>query len=113
MDIFSIELSFNKVLKLLEYLKKFRFMFEEIDPSVSTEVIDTTHIKSMIANRGRDRPPNIRMYQIKGSTTFIARARRRELMTLFSLERFAHRLNIMTNRVWKQIVSIDSLNNRK
>jgi len=59
MDNFSIELSFNKVLKVLKDLENLRFMFKEIDPCVSTEIVNERYIVSMITNRNRSRTPHI------------------------------------------------------
>ena len=94
-------------------MKDFRLVFEEIDTRISTVIIDKGNIIRVIANRYGSRTPNIRMYQIEGSTTFIFQARIRKLMTLCLLTRVTHRLNMMTSRPWKQIVSNNSLNDRK
>jgi hypothetical protein len=40
----TIELSLNKSLEVLEFLKHFRFKFDEIYPSKSTEIIHKAHI---------------------------------------------------------------------
>jgi len=110
---FSGVFSLNMTLKILEDMKDFRLVFEEIDTRISTVIIDKGNIIRVIANRYGSRTPNIRMYQIEGSTTFIFRARIRKLMTLCLLTRVTHRLNMMTSRPWKQIVSNNSLNDRK
>ena len=110
---FSGVFSLNTTLKILEDMKDFRLVFEEIDPRISTIIIDKGNVIRVIANRYGSRTPNIRMYQIEGSTTFIFRARIRKLMTLCLLTRVTHRLNMMTSRPWKQIVSNNSLNDRK
>jgi len=110
---FSGVFSLNMTLKILEDMKDFRLVFEEIDPRISTVIINKGNVIRVIANRYGSRTPNIRMYQIEGSTTFIFRARIRKLMTLCLLTRVTHRLNMMTSRPWKQIVSNNSLNDRK
>ena len=113
MDYFPVELSFNKVLKVLKNLEDLRFLFKEIDPGVSTIIINKGDIISMISNRDRSRTPHIRMYQIKRSTTFIIRASIRKLMTLCFLARVAHWLTITIKGTRKKIISNDSLDNGK
>jgi len=68
---FSGVFSLNMTLKILEDMKDFRPVFEEIDPRISTVIIDKGNVIRVIANRYGSRTPNIRMYQIEGSTTFI------------------------------------------
>jgi len=85
-----VEFSLHKILKVVENAKHFGFVFKEEDPCVSTIIIDEGNIISTIANRNRGRPPHIQVNQIKGSTTFIIRARIGKLMTLCSLARVTH-----------------------
>ena len=68
---FSGVFSLNMTLKILEDMKDFGLVFEEIDPHISTVIIDKGNVIRVIANRCGSRTLNIRMYQIEGSTTFI------------------------------------------
>ena len=62
---FAIELSFNKCLKILKYLKNIRMTFEKIDPSEFAEIIDEANIVSMCTNRGGGRTPYIRKNELQ------------------------------------------------
>jgi len=54
------ELSFNKLLEILEALKNFGFVTQEINPRELTIIINKAHIVIIVANRGWCRTPNIR-----------------------------------------------------
>ena len=57
---FAIKLLFNKVLKVMKFLKNFRLVFDQIDPREFIEVIDKTHIIFLSAYCFNSRSPNIR-----------------------------------------------------
>jgi len=56
---FSIELSFNKSLKLSKTLKNFRFATQQIYPCEFAMIINETHIVVVSTNRTRRRTPYI------------------------------------------------------
>jgi len=56
---FSGVFSLNMTLKILEDMKDFRLVFEEIDTRISTVIIDKGNIIRVIANRYGSRTPNI------------------------------------------------------
>jgi len=49
---FAIELSFNKILKIVKALKTFIFMAQKVNPSKFAVVIDETDIIIVTPNRG-------------------------------------------------------------
>jgi len=51
------------MLEIMETLKYFRFMPQEINPSKLAIIIDETHIKGFATNRGGRRAPCIRKIQ--------------------------------------------------
>ena len=56
---FLIKKAFYHVLKFMETLKHFRFMFQQIYPSKFTKIINEANIKIILANRGGSGSPYI------------------------------------------------------
>jgi hypothetical protein len=50
-DNFPIKFSFNKLLKIQEYLINLRLLFQQIDPNKFIKVINKPYIIAMFANR--------------------------------------------------------------
>jgi hypothetical protein len=48
--IFSIKHVFNMGLELLKFMEDFRLVFEKVDPSELTKIIDETHIVFISTN---------------------------------------------------------------
>jgi len=57
---FLIKHAFNKLLEIMEPLKDFRFMAQQIDPCEFAIVINETNIKVILANKSGSRSPHIR-----------------------------------------------------
>jgi hypothetical protein len=55
-----VKQSFNKILKLLEFMENFRFVLKQIDPSEFAKVINETNIIFISSNRIASKTPNIR-----------------------------------------------------
>jgi phosphoenolpyruvate-protein kinase (PTS system EI component) len=52
------------MLEIMETLKHFRFMPQEINPSKLAIIINEAHIKGFATNKGGRRAPYIREYKI-------------------------------------------------
>jgi hypothetical protein len=50
-------------LKIMELLKNLGFMFEKINPSELTKIINKRYVRVVFSNRSRGRTPNIRKDQ--------------------------------------------------
>jgi hypothetical protein len=57
-DLF-VKKAFNMVLEVIETLKNIRLLFEEINPSKFSEIIDKTHIIFVLIDRIGRRAPHI------------------------------------------------------
>jgi hypothetical protein len=55
-----VKQSFNKILKLLEFMENFRFVLKQIDPSEFAKVINKINIIFISSNRIASKTPNIR-----------------------------------------------------
>lgn len=87
---FPIKHMLNKMLKIMELLKHFRFMMKQIYPCKRTIIINKANIKIVFANKSWSRTPYIREYQIKRSTRHTRRPRIGELVALALLTSVTH-----------------------
>jgi hypothetical protein len=62
---FFIELSLNHRLKIIKFLKDFRFVVKQVNPYKFTEIIDEANIIIVFADKSGRRPPYIRENKFK------------------------------------------------
>ena len=62
---FCVEESFDMGLKIVENLFDIRFMFENINPGKTANVINEANIKFKTSRGGEGRPPHIGMNKLK------------------------------------------------